>query len=101
MTRKGALAAIKAAGTEGNQATFLRLYAEHHISYPVALAEYRAGQRFAKRIADRDAARGTPGVVGVRFHSEVNGGAPPYPFCHTPDKCAGKGYCRNDPACNN
>ncbi len=26
---------------------------------------------------------------------------PPYPFCYTPDKCAGKGYCRNDPSCNN
>jgi hypothetical protein len=25
----------------------------------------------------------------------------PYPFCRTPDKCAGKGYCPNDPACNN
>ena len=27
--------------------------------------------------------------------------AAPYPFCRTPDKCAGAGYCRNDPACNN
>ena len=26
--------------------------------------------------------------------------APPYPFCRTPEKCAGKGYCPRDPACN-
>jgi hypothetical protein len=24
----------------------------------------------------------------------------PYPFCRHPDKCAGKGYCQHDPACN-
>ena len=26
--------------------------------------------------------------------------APPYSFCRTPDKCAGKGYCPRDIACN-
>lgn len=26
---------------------------------------------------------------------------PPYPlFCRTPAKCAGNGYCKSDPACN-
>jgi hypothetical protein len=25
---------------------------------------------------------------------------PPYPFCRTPEKCAGQGYCKRDPACN-
>ena len=24
----------------------------------------------------------------------------PYPFCRSPEKCAGRGYCPNDPACN-
>lgn len=24
----------------------------------------------------------------------------PYPFCRTPDKCAGKGYCPQEIACN-
>jgi hypothetical protein len=24
----------------------------------------------------------------------------PYPFCRHPEKCAGKGYCPCDPACN-
>lgn len=24
----------------------------------------------------------------------------PYPFCRMPIKCARKGYCTNDPACN-
>ena len=27
--------------------------------------------------------------------------AAPYPFCRTPAKCAGNGYCKADPACNN
>lgn len=26
---------------------------------------------------------------------------PPYPFCRTPLRCDGAGYCRRDPACNN
>jgi len=26
--------------------------------------------------------------------------APPYPFCRTPDECAGKGYCPKDPSCS-
>ena len=25
---------------------------------------------------------------------------PPYPFCRTPDKCRGKGYCPAEYACN-
>ena len=25
---------------------------------------------------------------------------PPYPFCRTPQLCAGKGYCPHDIACN-
>ncbi len=25
---------------------------------------------------------------------------PPYPFCRTPEKCAGKGYCSAGIACN-
>lgn len=24
----------------------------------------------------------------------------PYPFCRHPEDCAGRGYCRHDPACN-
>lgn len=55
MTRKGALAAIKAAGTEGNQATFLRLYSEHRISYETAIQAYREGQKFARYVEHRDA----------------------------------------------
>jgi hypothetical protein len=26
---------------------------------------------------------------------------PPYPFCRTPELCAGKGYCPKEIACNN
>lgn len=25
---------------------------------------------------------------------------PPYPFCRTPEKCTGKGYCDAEIACN-
>lgn len=25
---------------------------------------------------------------------------PPYPFCRTPEKCKGKGYCPADPSCD-
>lgn len=24
----------------------------------------------------------------------------PYPFCHTPEKCAGRGYCPHEYACS-
>lgn len=30
----------------------------------------------------------------------TNAAKPPYPFCYTPAKCAGKGYCPRDIACN-
>lgn len=30
----------------------------------------------------------------------VNIPVPPYPFCRHPEDCAGRGYCRHDPACN-
>ena len=37
------------------------------------------------------------GAEGVEI---VTKEAPPYPFCRTPDRCAGRGYCPRDPACN-
>lgn len=54
MTRKQAIMAIKAAGADGDQKTFLRLYGENRISLPAAQAAYREGQRFAEFIAKRD-----------------------------------------------
>lgn len=40
-------------------------------------------------------------------HLKITAGAtseptrpPPYPFCRTPDECAGRGYCPKDIACN-
>jgi hypothetical protein len=33
--------------------------------------------------------------------SQIRRMKPPYPFCRTPEKCAGNGYCKSDPACNN
>lgn len=57
MTRQRALAAIYGAGTEGDQAAFLRLYTENRISYAAAIAEFRRGARFAAHIAQRDASQ--------------------------------------------
>jgi hypothetical protein len=39
---------------------------------------------------------GKPCDCGARTLSK----SAPYPFCRHPDKCAGKGYCQHDPACN-
>lgn len=44
------------------------------------------------------------GVRQLEFdftYPSVTTGVTPYPFCRTPDRCAGRGYCPNDPACNN
>lgn len=32
--------------------------------------------------------------------TQVEVPAAPYPFCRTPDECAGKGYCPKEIACN-
>lgn len=56
MTRKRALEAIYGAGTQGDNAAFLRLYVEHRVSYRVAMSEYLRGVRFAAWVAERDAA---------------------------------------------
>jgi hypothetical protein len=57
MTRKQALAAIKGAGASNDQQTMLRLYVENRISYAVAMAAFRDGQRFGAWVAERDAAK--------------------------------------------
>lgn len=55
MSRKDALAAIKAAGTQNDQKAFMRLYVENRIALPAARAAFAEGQRFAKFVAERDA----------------------------------------------
>jgi len=55
MKRADAIKAIKAAGAIGDQESFLRLYTENRISYPVAIEAYREGVKFGKFIAARDA----------------------------------------------
>lgn len=40
-------------------------------------------------------------LVDRWFPPTVELAPPPYPFCHSPKECAGKGYCTRDPACNN
>ena len=43
-------------------------------------------------------------VISVSEKKKINQARPleepPYPFCRSPEKCGGWGYCRNDPACN-
>lgn len=56
LTRKQALAAIKAAGTQGDKRSFTRLYVHNRISYEAAIEAYREGQRFAEFVVKRDAA---------------------------------------------
>ena len=48
LSRKAALAAIKAAGATNDQQTFTRIYVENRISYEVAIAAFREGKSFAK-----------------------------------------------------
>lgn len=59
MTRKAALAAIKACGSEGNRAGMLRLYTENRVSIAAAQAAYAEGAQFARFIAARDATKST------------------------------------------
>ncbi len=53
MKRAAALAAIKAAGARNDQAALVRLYTENRISYAAAMEQFRAGQRFARFVAER------------------------------------------------
>lgn len=55
MTRNQALAAIKAAGAQGDMRAFTRLYVENRISLPVARQAYREGVRLGEFIAKRNA----------------------------------------------
>lgn len=57
LTRAKAIAAMKAAGTQGDKAAFTRLYIENRISRAVADQAWRDGVNFARFIADRDAAK--------------------------------------------
>ena len=52
--RDRAIAAIKAAGALGDQRTFLRLYVENRISFPVARQAFEEGRRFGQWIKERD-----------------------------------------------
>jgi hypothetical protein len=73
--------------------------------HPDMVAQFRAAFLEADLLRSLDPTTRVCAVVVHPFTS-IEGGAekllpPPYPFCRTPKQCAGKGYCRNDPACNN
>jgi hypothetical protein len=57
MTRKQALACLKAAGATDDRKTWLRVYVENRISFTVANQQWRDGQAFARFVAARDAAK--------------------------------------------
>ena len=54
MTRKQAMAAIKAAGAAGDQRAFTRIYVENRFSLQVARDAYDEGRRFAEWVKKRD-----------------------------------------------
>ena len=39
-------------------------------------------------------------ALHAALHIWKFGPRPPYPFCRTPEECAGRGYCNKDPACD-
>ena len=41
-----------------------------------------------------------PGALCCEIRKALAALAPPYPFCRTPQQCAGKGYCTKEIACN-
>lgn len=49
MTRKQAIVAIRAAGAENDQKTFLRVYTENRISFTAAREAFDQGRRFATK----------------------------------------------------
>jgi hypothetical protein len=59
MTRKAALAALKAAAAQDDRKTWTRVYVENRVSLPVALQMWREGQAFARWIKERDAQKET------------------------------------------
>jgi hypothetical protein len=70
----------------GEKATVRAMYQPHHSG---------STGRVLLRFEDGSEGEYFPNVINARWRED-----PPYPFCRTPDKCAGKGYCPNDPACN-
>lgn len=77
MTRKAALATLKAAGAENDRKTWARVYVENRVSLPVALQMWREGEAFARWVANRDAKAArlsdqegrTPSVAGEHHGS--------------------------------
>lgn len=61
LKRPEVLQAMKAAGAQGDQTTFYRLFVEYRISYAVAHEAYKEGQRFKRFIERRDAQKNQEG----------------------------------------
>ncbi|RVT96286.1 hypothetical protein EOD42_14340 [Rhodovarius crocodyli] len=55
MKRADALNAIRAAGAQGDQQAFMRLYVENRVSKSAADAAWREGQNLARFVKQRDA----------------------------------------------
>lgn len=55
MTRKQAIACLKAAGATNDSKAWTRLYVENRISYAMAKQAWADGQALARFVATRDA----------------------------------------------
>jgi len=66
---------------------------------PLVLVEIRSV--YAYHPANPESGRRLPGDKRICVNiDEIELLKVPYPLCSMPEKCAGKGYCRKDPACN-
>lgn len=69
------------------------IYQDHGRAEAGTLASYRDGHVWARFSRGDTAAACDPRDLCFAA-------SPPYPFCRTPNECAGKGYCPKDTACN-
>jgi hypothetical protein len=65
MTRKQALIAIRAAGSQNDQHTFLRLYTENRISFSVAREAFDLGRRMGREWTPETARQRVWGTFGT------------------------------------
>ena len=86
IARAAAFYAVTASGTwPANAPLWPWEYASYQPS-PARVALIKAGALIVAEIERLDRQSSAP--------------SPPYPFCRTPEKCAGKGYCPAEIACN-
>lgn len=64
MTRKQALVAIRTAGSQNDQHTFIRLYTENRVSFSVAREAFDLGRRMGREWTPETARQHVGGTFG-------------------------------------